>query len=53
MAMHKDEILASGAVRFSFSRYNTIAEVERLLTVLPDILSALAPEAAADALGSG
>lgn len=53
MAMHKDETLASSAVRFSFSRYNTIAEVERLLTVLPDILSALAPEVAADALGSG
>ncbi|HET7687806.1 MAG TPA: aminotransferase class V-fold PLP-dependent enzyme [Candidatus Macondimonas sp.] len=53
MAMHKDETLASSAVRFSFSRYNTIAEVERLLTVLPDILSALAPEVAADALGNG
>jgi len=53
MAMHKDETLASSAVRFSFSRYNTIAEVEQLLTVLPDILSALAPEVAADALGSG
>jgi cysteine desulfurase len=53
MAMHKDETLASSAVRFSFSRYNTIAEVEQLLAILPGILSTLAPAVAADAVGSG
>lgn len=47
MAMHKDEALANSAVRFSFSRYNTMAEVEQALAALATILSTLAPEAAA------
>ena len=47
MAMHKDEALANSAVRFSFSRYNTMAEVEEALAALATVLSTLAPEAAA------
>ncbi|HBG30645.1 MAG TPA: hypothetical protein DDW98_08470, partial [Gammaproteobacteria bacterium] len=47
MAMHKDEALANSAVRFSFSRYNTMAEVEQALAALATVLSTLAPEAAA------
>lgn len=47
MAMHKDEALANSAVRFSFSRYNTTAEVDEALAALAHVLSTLAPEAAA------
>lgn len=47
MAMHKDEALANSAVRFSFSRYNTMAEVDEALAALATVLSDLAPEAAA------
>lgn len=47
MAMHKDEALANSAVRFSFSRYNTMAEVDAALAALASALSDLAPEAAA------
>ena len=32
---------AHGTIRFSFSRYNTMAEVERVLEVLPGIISTL------------
>lgn len=46
LAMHRDEALANSTVRFSFSRYNTLAEVERALAVLAEILSTLAPETA-------
>ena len=46
MAMHRDEALADSAVRFSFSRYNTMAEVERALAALAGILSTIAPETA-------
>jgi cysteine desulfurase len=47
MAMHKDEALANSAVRFSFSRYNTMAEVDAALAALASALSDLAPETAA------
>jgi cysteine sulfinate desulfinase/cysteine desulfurase-like protein len=40
-------------VRFSLSRYNTPAEVEQVLAVLPEILSALVPEVASGAIGGG
>jgi cysteine sulfinate desulfinase/cysteine desulfurase-like protein len=40
-------------VRFSLSRYNTPTEVERVLAVLPEILSVLVPEVASGAIGGG
>jgi len=40
-AMHIDEKIAHGAVRFSLSRYTTEAEVERALEVIPKIISRL------------
>ncbi|HWE93555.1 MAG TPA: aminotransferase class V-fold PLP-dependent enzyme [Tepidisphaeraceae bacterium] len=40
-AMHIDEKIAHGAVRFSLSRYTTEAEVDRALNVLPGIIAKL------------
>jgi cysteine desulfurase len=40
-AMHLDEKIAHGAVRFSLSRYTTEAEIERALQVLPGVISRL------------
>lgn len=40
-AMGIDPIWAHGAVRFSFSRFNTRAEVQHVLSVLPGVLSRL------------
>lgn len=51
MAMYRDAARARSAVRFSLSRYNTPAEVERVLAVLPEILSVLVPEVASGASG--
>ncbi len=53
MAMYRDAARARSAVRFSLSRYNTPAEVERVLAVLPEILSVLVPEVASGAIGGG
>ena len=53
MAMYRDAARARSAVRFSLSRYNTPAEVERVLAVLPEILSVLVPEVASGASGGG
>lgn len=53
MAMYRDAARARSAVRFSLSRYNTPAEVEQVLAVLPEILSALVPEVASGAIGGG
>jgi cysteine desulfurase len=53
MAMYRDAARARSAVRFSLSRYNTPAEVERVLAVLPGILSVLVPEVASGAIGGG
>ncbi|MGD9982559.1 MAG: cysteine desulfurase family protein [Porticoccaceae bacterium] len=52
-AMYRDAARARSAVRFSLSRYNTPAEVEQVLAVLPEILSALVPEVASGAIGGG
>ena len=51
MAMHRDEAVANSAVRFSFSRYNTPAEVDRALAALADVLATLAPATVAEAVG--
>ncbi|MCC6295988.1 MAG: cysteine desulfurase [Pseudomonadales bacterium] len=51
LAMHQDEAVANSAVRFSFSRYNTPAEVDRALAALADALAALAPATVAEAIG--
>lgn len=51
MAMHRDEALANSAVRFSLSRYNTPAEVDRTVAVLAEVLSTLTAETAAAAVG--
>jgi cysteine desulfurase len=40
-AMHVDERLAHGAIRFSLSRYTTDAEVDRALEVLPGVIRRL------------
>lgn len=40
-AMGIPEPLAHGAIRFSFSRFNTRAEIDRALAVIPDLLSRL------------
>lgn len=40
-AMGIDERLAHGAIRFSLSRFNTAAEVERVVAMLPGLLSKL------------
>ena len=40
-AMHIDEKIAHGAIRFSLSRYTTDAEVERALEVLPKVIGRL------------
>ena len=40
-AMHIDEKIAHGAIRFSLSRYTTEAEVDRALEVLPGIIARL------------
>lgn len=53
MAMYRDAARAGSAVRFSLSRYNTSAEVERVLAALPEILSVLVPEVASGASGGG
>lgn len=53
MAMYRDAARARSAVRFSLSRYNTPTEVERVLAVLPEILSVLVPEVASGAIGGG
>ena len=53
MAMYRDAARARSAVRFSLSRYNTPAEVEQVLAVLPEILSVLVPEVASGAIGGG
>ncbi|MGE3297824.1 MAG: cysteine desulfurase family protein [Porticoccaceae bacterium] len=53
MAMYRDAARARSAVRFSLSRYNTPEEVERVLAVLPEILSVLVPEVASGASAGG
>jgi cysteine desulfurase len=40
-AMHIDENLAHGAIRFSLSRYTTEAEIDRTLEVLPKVIAKL------------
>lgn len=40
-AMHIDDKIAHGAVRFSLSRYTTEAEIDRALQILPPIISRL------------
>lgn len=40
-AMAIDERLAHGAIRFSLSRYSTVAEVDRVLSVLPGVIAKL------------
>ncbi|MCH7591170.1 MAG: aminotransferase class V-fold PLP-dependent enzyme [Planctomycetes bacterium] len=40
-AMGIDERIAHGAIRFSLSRFNTTSEVERVVAMLPDLLSKL------------
>lgn len=40
-AMHIDEKLAHGAIRFSLSRYTTDAEIDRALQVLPGVIDRL------------
>ena len=40
-AMHRPDRLASGAVRFSLSRYTTAEEIDRVLEVVPDLISGL------------
>jgi cysteine desulfurase len=40
-AMHIDEKIAHGAIRFSLSRYTTEAEVGRALDVLPGVIKRL------------
>ena len=40
-AMHVDERLAHGAIRFSVSRYTSDAEVDRALEVLPGVIRRL------------
>jgi len=51
LAMHQDEAVANSAVRFSFSRYNTPAEVDEALAALADVLATLAPATVAEAVG--
>lgn len=51
LAMHQDEAIANSAVRFSFSRYNTPAEVEEALAAVADVLATLAPATVAEAVG--
>jgi cysteine desulfurase len=46
MAMGLDRRAALGTIRFSLGRYNTSACVERVLTVLPDILREVSARAA-------
>jgi cysteine desulfurase len=40
-AMHIDERIAHGAVRFSLSRYTTSQEIDRVLQVLPGVIAKL------------
>ncbi len=40
-AMHIDEKIAHGAIRFSLSRYTTEAEINRALEVLPGVINKL------------
>jgi cysteine desulfurase len=40
-AMRIDEALAHGAIRFSFSRFNTSVEVDEVASILPDLLGRL------------
>ena len=40
-AMHVDDRIAHGAIRFSLSRYTTAGEIERTLELLPGIISRL------------
>jgi len=40
-AMGIDERIAHGAIRFSLSRFNTQEEMERVIAVIPDLLSKL------------
>lgn len=41
-AMKIDREIAHGAIRFSFSRFNTMAEVEEVVRILPGIVARLA-----------
>ena len=41
VAMGQTAEMARGSVRFSFSRFNTFAEVERVLELLPDVVGPL------------
>jgi cysteine desulfurase len=40
-AMHIPEVFAHGAIRFSLSRYTTVAEIDRTLEILPGVISRL------------
>ncbi len=40
-AMGIDESLAHGAIRFSFSKFNTPGEIDEVVSLLPDLLSRL------------
>lgn len=40
-AMGIEDRFAHGAIRFSFSRFNTLAEVERVVSALPELLGRL------------
>jgi cysteine desulfurase len=40
-AMKIDDKIAHGAVRFSFSRYSTDAEIDRALQILPGVIARL------------
>lgn len=40
-AMHRPDRLASGAVRFSLSRYTTAQEIDRVIDVVPGVINGL------------
>lgn len=40
-AMHRPDRLASGAVRFSLSRYTTAEEIDRAIDLVPDLINGL------------
>lgn len=40
-AMHLDERWAHGAIRFSFSRFNTPDEIDRAIRIIPDLVARL------------
>ncbi|MCH7993550.1 MAG: aminotransferase class V-fold PLP-dependent enzyme [Planctomycetes bacterium] len=40
-AMHIDPVVAQGAIRFSLSKFNTDAEVDKAVAIIPDLLARL------------